>query len=244
MLADSRVPNGVGILPLRHDGYVEKGFSTDMRASMVAVRIVDRDDQGEGLGHWFYDPDAVGTLEGGNFWDVDKSARTVGGWAFAWSATLQGGGGQSHSTDVATPSTLSRNRGSGGQDAAQPNGLGGGVDGRYLRKGVIIPKQFGKAGGDPARPPQPPPGVPGAGGNVLFLGIGAQVWSLSGSFASFSFGGSSSLSALSGISGVGRGSGFARFSVGGRSSPSALSGIQGVGYGSRIQFQGVRQFIR
>lgn len=244
MIADSRVPNGVGILPLRHDGHVEQGYSTDMRSSLVAVRITGRDDTGEGLGHWFYDPDAVGTLENANFWDVDRAARTVPGWAFAWSATLEGGGGGGNSNDVATPSARSAPRSSGRQTAARPNGAGGESDGRYNRKPVIIPQKFGKAGGDPARPPQPPPGAAGPGGNVLHLGIGAQVWSLSSSFASFSFGGSSSLGALSGIAGVGRGSGFARFSVGGRSTPEALSGIGGVGFGSRVQFQGVRQFIR
>ena len=59
-IADSKKPNGIGILPLRHDGYLGGGFSLDFRSYVAAVRITGRRDTGDGLGAWTYDQDSPG----------------------------------------------------------------------------------------------------------------------------------------------------------------------------------------
>ena len=72
----------------------------------------------------------------------------------------------------------------------------------------------------------------------LNVGFGSNPATINGQsifnsgFAGFSFNGSSSLSSLSGLQGVGTGSAFARFTFGGSSSLSSLTGIQGVGFNS------------
>jgi hypothetical protein len=195
-IADSRVPNGIGILPLQHEDYDKQGFSVDLRGSIVALRITGRDDGDQGLGQWFYDPSTPGTLEGGNFWDTNRNMRNCPGWAFAWSTQLESGG--SSGNNVATGGGSGRK--SGGPQVARPNGNFGGPDGRYLPKPVLVPVNLGKAGKDPnaakknAAPPAPPPGQQGQPG-VLRLGIGASA-------TAQGFGGA----------GVGTGSGFATFS--------------------------------
>lgn len=94
-LSDSRSPRGIGILILQHADYHKKGFSIDLRGGLLAARVMDRDDEGDGLGSWYYDPDSVGDLNGGFLWPNVKglsgSARPIPGWAFAWPARLRGG---------------------------------------------------------------------------------------------------------------------------------------------------------
>lgn len=203
MIADSRVPNGIGILPLQHEDYDKQGFSVDGRSSIVAVRINGRDDQEEGLGQWFYDTNTPGTLEGGNFWDVDRNARACPGWAFAWPAMLLLSG----SNNVATGGGAGGNR--AGQALAQPIGGGNAPDGRYIPKAVVFNIPLGKPSKDPKSPAaNPPPQQGGQQNGVLFLGIGASA-------TRQGFGGP----------GVGPGSGFATFQgvrthFGGSSFPS------------------------
>lgn len=197
-IADSRVPNGVGILPLQHEDYDKQGFSVDLRASLVALRITGRDDSEQGLGQWFYDPNTPGTLEGGNFWDVNRNQRNCPGWAFAWSSYLSAGG--SSNNNVATGGGAQGIRRIQSGQQALPVGNVGAPDSRYIPKGVLVPINIGKAGKDPnagnknAAPPTPPPGQRGQPG-VLRLGIGASA-------TAQGFGGT----------GVGPGSAFASFS--------------------------------
>lgn len=216
-IADSRVPNGIGILPLQHEDYDKQGFSVDLRASIVALRITGRDDGDEGLGQWFYDTNTPGTLEGGNFWDVDRNRRNCPGWAFAWSSQLAGAGGSSSNNSVATPGThtqrISRR---GGAQVALPSGKFAIPDARYIPKPVLIPVNVGAAGADPNKGnknAQPPPAPPGQNQNRLVLGIG-------GSATAQGFGGP----------GVGFGFGFPKFqgvrtNFGGSQFPS-FSGVR------------------
>jgi hypothetical protein len=194
-IADSRVPNGIGILPLQHEDYDKQGFSVDLRGSLVALRITGRDDGDQGLGQWFYDTNTPGTLEGGNFWDVDRNLRNCPGWAFAWSVQAETSGGASN--DVATGPGRRR----GGSQQARPTGQQGAPDGRYNPKPIFFPIRLGKAGADPNKAqPKAPPAPPGArpgnqdfGGPVLVLGIGGSIGGFGGQgvgtgsrFASFS----------------------------------------------------------
>lgn len=90
-IADSRKPRGIGILPLQHEDYDRRSppFSVSMRSSILAVRIMDRDDQDlDSLGQWIIDPETAGTLEGGNLWRANAKLREVPGWAFAWPAVI------------------------------------------------------------------------------------------------------------------------------------------------------------
>src|SRR3990172_456288 len=104
-IADSRVPNGLGILPLQHSGYLQSGgalgrWSLDMRASVLATRITGRLDTDGNIGHWTYDKFATGDLVGGFCWlAAGRAPGGLAGWSFAWpSETVKGqgtqGGGQ------------------------------------------------------------------------------------------------------------------------------------------------------
>lgn len=86
-IAESRQPDGPGILALQHEKYQAGKWSLDMRTSLLASRIVDRqgdpsDDASEGMGHYVYDPDSIGDIHGGFLFK--KNSREIPGWRFAW----------------------------------------------------------------------------------------------------------------------------------------------------------------
>ncbi len=241
---------GVGILPLQHKEYDSHGWDLAMRAGKHAVRVTDRMDTGDGLGQWVFDLDTAGDMPQWLCWPNKNGGRQIPGWAQVWPAMIQAAaGGQ----DVPTP----RGGGDGGGRQPVPTG-GGGSASNPVPTGdapsqdspgdlsSIFYNQNSGMGFDGT----PVPGVGGSpnfnfgsgsgggsGGNLQIginggqIDINGQPASSSG-FAQFSMGGSSSLSALTGINGVGTGSGFATFTYNGSSSLSALTGIQGVGTGS------------
>lgn len=196
-IADSKKPNGPGILPLRHDGFLNGGFSLDFRAYVAAVRITGRRDTGDGLGSWTYDQDSPGDLNGGNLWQTDRNARRIPGWAFAWPVTLSASGGTPDGTPTLGGGPPQPPRAS---VFAFPLGGGGVNDNRYVPKQPTMPFRDGKPGADPvnaAKQAAAAAAAAAARGDVLFLGIGAQVVPFTGGgFPQFggvrtNFGGSS-----------------------------------------------------
>lgn len=246
----------VGILPLRHEGFDTQGWDLAMRASQHAVKVKGRLDSGEGIGEWEFDLDTAGDVTQWFCWPNAKGGRQIPGWAQVWPAIIQGGGGKG----VPTPGGGGRNPvptpGTGGSPppvastdpqynqneslgASGPLGQAGPAGGS---SGVPAPNV---GGSDPSGPPSV--GVSSSSSNStggyngrLVVGAGGSPATINGQsvfnsgFAGFTVGGSSSLSSLSGLQGVGTGSSFAKFTFGGSSSASSLSGIPGVGTGSQF----------
>lgn len=102
-IADSRKP-GVGIWPLQHKGYDENSpkFDLDMRCSMLAVRIIDRRDDKEGLGAWVIDETTAGDVNGAQVWfpSANDGKRECAMWRFATPVVTV-----KKESGVATPST-------------------------------------------------------------------------------------------------------------------------------------------
>ena len=181
----------VGIMPLQHQGYDTGGWDLAMRASIHCVRVTGREDTGDGMGHYQYDPDTQGDLVGGNCWQAIYSGRPMSAWSWVWPSMLSHGGGGSGERSTVTAETTANtgtpqglNTSFGGAYQALPLGKGGAPDvKRFKPKGVKIPVVFGAAGNDPNAPAaQKPPATPG----VLQLGIGGQVAPVSGgSFPTF-----------------------------------------------------------
>lgn len=174
---DSRQLGG-GIFPLQHSGYARKGWELGTRASILCYRIRDRLTGPEDVGTWLHEDGSVGDLIGGLEWKAaSRDSRVMSAWSFVFPSMLMLG-----SSSKATPT---QGAGGGppvkkaGDARAIPIGEGGLPDSRFAPKAVNIPFVVGKADDDPrAAAKAPPPGQPNQ--NVLFLGIGAQVWPLSG----------------------------------------------------------------
>lgn len=213
--ADPRGPQGGGVWPLQHRKYDSNGFDLDFRSTMLAYAVLDRMAGDEHIGEWLYDRDTLGDVIGALCWPNDT--RPIPGWSWAWPVVLGKSGAPK-----------------GGVASTDPRAGDGALIGADPQLGEAPVAGGGPAGAAvQAKPIQPRTG--GGYNGVINLGIGGQVVPVGGSgFPGFSFGGSSSLSSLSGIQGVGTGSGFAGFSFGGSSSAASLSGIQGVGTGSRF----------
>ncbi len=67
-IIDKGDPNAGGFYILQHSGYAGKGWSVDLRGSIGAVRVIDRDDQTGGEGHWKIDTNSPSDINGGQFW--------------------------------------------------------------------------------------------------------------------------------------------------------------------------------
>lgn len=91
-LQDSRV---TGPQPLQHQNWVSTGFDEDLRASVYAVRILDRFDKpGDPLhlGWWRPEPDTLGDIHGGQLFR-HNAARSVSMWRHSWPVITAKGGG-------------------------------------------------------------------------------------------------------------------------------------------------------
>ena len=112
--SDSRDPNGLGILILRHDNYDEKGFDHQFKGGILGVRVDNRDDLEGGLGAWRRAKTdgeirrSVGDLNLALLWTYEtqqptdipeKQRRAISGFAFAWPVLTKPG----TTNDVATP---------------------------------------------------------------------------------------------------------------------------------------------
>ena len=111
-IGDSRGIDGV-IYPLQHKDFDRDGWDLDLRASLLAYRIVGRMDGVEELGWWKIEEDSVGDIIGGQLWPHDKDKRNIPAWRFAWPVVSEKdesedtGGGNGNGEDVATgPSSL------------------------------------------------------------------------------------------------------------------------------------------
>ena len=82
-----------GFLVLQHQGYDKQGRDLIQRAGQHCIRVMDRMDQDDGLGHFVEDPDSRSDLLGGNFWQADYSQRVISGAAFAWPAVISSSSG-------------------------------------------------------------------------------------------------------------------------------------------------------
>lgn len=184
----------VGILPLQHQAYDAGGWDLAMRASIHCVRVTGREDTGDGMGHYSYDPDSQGDLIGGNCWNANYNERPMSAWSWVWPSMLIGGSGNSRNQRSTVTAETSANTGSPtgisttfvGDYQAIPIGKDAAPDvKRFKPKSVKIPVVFGAAGQDPNAPnaqKKPPGGNPG----LLELGIGGQVVPVSGgSFPTF-----------------------------------------------------------
>lgn len=90
-IGDSRRQDkGPGILPLQDHGYLGKNLELDERGGLVAVRLVDRLDGDDDVGHWIYDEESAGDVTGFLLWK-QAEGRNVPGWAAAWSSMIAGG---------------------------------------------------------------------------------------------------------------------------------------------------------
>lgn len=178
---------GVGILPLQHQAYDAGGWDLAMRASIHCVRVTGREDTGDGMGHYSYDPDSQGDLIGGNCWQANYSERPMSAWSWVWPAMLAGGNGKKDRSTQTAEITANTGRPQGlnssfvGDYQAIPIGAGGAPDAkRFKPKQVRIPVVFGAAGKDPVGPAaQPKPG--GGDPGLLEVGIGGQVVPIGGS---------------------------------------------------------------
>lgn len=257
---------GVGILPLQHDGYDSKGLDLASRASKRAVRVLDRLPESEGEGQWVLDLDSAGDLTQWLCWPNKPGGRQMPGWAQVWPAMIPGS--TSGGTPTPGGGGGSNNTPTGGTRIREPirpdvatDGLSSGTDagigaqGPSGNQGPAAPPGGPLGMGGPPPAPQPggvPPGSSGPinpnrnGGynGLLNVGIGGNPATINGQsifnsgFPQFSFNGSSSLSSLTGIPGVGFNTGFAQFTIGGSNSLSSLTGIPGVGFHT-----GFAQFI-
>jgi hypothetical protein len=185
---------GVGIWPLQHQAYDTGGWDLAMRASMHCVRITGREDTGDGMGHWKYDPDTQGDLIGGNCWQANYAERPMSAWSWVWPSMLSNGGGSSNGPGSTQTAETTANTGVPqgintsfvGDYQAIPFGKNASPDiKRFKPKSVRIPAIFGAAQQDPAGPnAQVQPG--GGGPGTLLVGIGGQVVPVTGgSFPTF-----------------------------------------------------------
>lgn len=250
---------GVGILPLRHEGFDSQGWDLAMRASQHAVKVKGRQDTDDGLGTWLPDLDTAGDVTQWLCWPNSKQGggRQIPGWAQVWPACIPGAVGGVPSVDDRNPTPTGGGRpptptGDGstspGDNPPVASGIpepnGGGVFGPNGAGGAIGPSGNAApalvAGVPPGAQAQVPGGNQGNGNynGRLNVGVGSNPATINGTslfhsgFPGFSFNGNSSLASLTGMQGVGFSSGFAQFSIGGSSSLSALTGLQGVGTGS------------
>ena len=76
---DSRAPTGPGFWPLQH-AYEAQGFDLDARMMWAAGRLVSRDIEDEGLGHWRYEQGSIGDITGGLLFKKDGEKRPIPGW--------------------------------------------------------------------------------------------------------------------------------------------------------------------
>lgn len=214
---------------------------------MLAYAVKDRLAGDEHIGEWIYDEDMLGDVIGALCWPVDKDKRSIPGWSWVWPTiygkakppgpppvATPGGTSTPSYAPVATPDVAAAVNDVQGQavNAINPGSNPGGAVGAPGNPGQIgpagNPQGLPQGGGLQQNPGNPQP----VNNGVLYLGIGGTPLLSGGGFATFTVGGSSSLSALTGMVGVGTGSGFATFSFGGSSSAASLSGIPGVGTGS------------
>ena len=89
VIGDSRRPDGAGpgFLPLRHHGFDEQGIGLDMRCCVLGVEINQRQETGEGMGGYLYQPGTIGDIIGGQLWPVDANdggSRDLPAWRFSW----------------------------------------------------------------------------------------------------------------------------------------------------------------
>lgn len=184
----------VGILPLQHQAYDQGGWDLAMRASIHCVRVTGREDTGDGMGHYSYDPDSQGDLVGGNCWNANYNERPMSAWSWVWPAMLIGGaGGGSRSTQTAETTANTGvpqgiNTSFVGDYQAIPIGKDAAPDiKRFKPKNVRIPAIFGAAGQDPNGPNAQAAARPGGDPGTLLVGIGGQVVPVTGgSFPTFS----------------------------------------------------------
>lgn len=104
-ITTSTDPRGIGILALQHKDYDKAtgnplgAWDLHHRATLLAARVIDRNDTGlVGLGHWIYDPETVGDINGGQLLDYDK--RSIPMWRFATPSVVV----MPDSASIATPS--------------------------------------------------------------------------------------------------------------------------------------------
>lgn len=87
-VGDSRSIGGPGILPLQHVGIEADKWPLENRCSLLAFRIMGRQDNDgqtktlQQLGHWVEDPEVRGDVIGGMHWN--RSSRPIGAWRFSW----------------------------------------------------------------------------------------------------------------------------------------------------------------
>ena len=91
---DSR--EGLGTMMLQHSGYAKR-YPLDMRASLWAVRVTDRQDRDGQYGHWEYDEGSVGDVIGACHWPSSgglgatgvTGGRDTGAWSWVWPVVTQ-----------------------------------------------------------------------------------------------------------------------------------------------------------
>jgi len=72
---------------MRHLEFDEQGIGLDMRCCVLGVEIRNREETGEGMGGYLYQPGTIGDIIGGQLWPVDAHAtdsRDIPAWRFSW----------------------------------------------------------------------------------------------------------------------------------------------------------------
>lgn len=127
-LADSRV---IGVFPLQHQKYKDKGWDLQLRSSIFGVRVKDRFQGPSDVGHWEIDKDSVGDIHGGQLFK--KDSREIPMWRYATGVVVDppdGPSGPGGSTGTVTRSAWG--------DAGYP-GAGGGQVGSGAPQGGTGP---------------------------------------------------------------------------------------------------------
>lgn len=95
MIADSHQGvGGPGILALQHHGYSHR-YALDMRASIWAQRVTDREIGAGKYGHYVTENDTIGDIIGASFWPSVEgvvtggpSGRPTGAWSWVWPSVV------------------------------------------------------------------------------------------------------------------------------------------------------------
>src|SRR3990167_2424834 len=142
-LSDSRQPGGPGIFILQHNNHLRQGYSTDMRAGMLGVRITERLEKLPNLGRYVYDQITAGDITQSFVWL--KNTRPVSGWSWAWPVVITDTGNNSVATGQKYQAGIDLNLINGPVGSPVPTGAGGksGSDCPTARPELMIPLMNG-----------------------------------------------------------------------------------------------------